>query len=171
MTSYQTSIDIFSISRTVFEIFDFKVFRVWPCPLTFKGHHGSQIFSLFESSYMTSYLTSIDTFLYRVPFSRYLTSKFSGFDLDLWPIKSPEVRNISTIWKPIHDFLSNIYWHFLYISYCFRDIRLQSFQGLTLTFALWGSPEVEDIFNIRKPTHDFLSNCHEHILSCVPFSR
>ena len=39
----------------------------------------------FESQYMTSYLTSIDTF-YLVPFLRYLTSKFLGFDLDLWPL-------------------------------------------------------------------------------------
>ena len=62
MTSYLTSIDIFSLSRTVFEIFDFKVFRVWPWPLTFRGHLGSKIFPPFESPYMTSYLTSIDTF-------------------------------------------------------------------------------------------------------------
>ena len=33
MTSYLTSIDIFSQSRTVFKIFDFKVFRIWPWPL------------------------------------------------------------------------------------------------------------------------------------------
>ena len=40
---------------------------------------------------------------------------------------SSEVKNIFTIRKPIHDFLSNFYWHFLSISYRFRDIRLQSF--------------------------------------------
>ena len=34
MTSYSTSMDNISLSRTVFEIFDFKVFRVWPWPLT-----------------------------------------------------------------------------------------------------------------------------------------
>ena len=62
LTSYKTFIDIFSLSRTVFEIFDFAVFRVWPWPLTFRGHPGSKIFLTFESSYMTSYLTSIDTF-------------------------------------------------------------------------------------------------------------
>ena len=33
MTSYPTSIDTFSLSHTIFEIFDFKVFRVWPWPL------------------------------------------------------------------------------------------------------------------------------------------
>ena len=62
MTSYLTSIDTFSVSRTVFEIFDFKVFRVWPWPLTFRGHLGSKVFSPFESPYMTFYLTSIDIF-------------------------------------------------------------------------------------------------------------
>ena len=61
-TSYLTSIDTFSLSRTVFEIFDFKVFRVWPWPLTFRGHQRSKMFSSFESPYMTSYLTFIDTF-------------------------------------------------------------------------------------------------------------
>ena len=62
MTSYLTSVDTFSLSPTVFEIFDFKVFRVWPWPLTFEGHPRSKIFSPFESPYMTSYLTSVDTF-------------------------------------------------------------------------------------------------------------
>ena len=33
MTSYLTSIDTISLSHTIFEIFDFKVFRVWPWPL------------------------------------------------------------------------------------------------------------------------------------------
>ena len=62
MTSYLTHIDTFSLSRTVFEIFDLKVFRVWPWPLTFRGHLRSNICSLFESPYMTSYLTFIDIF-------------------------------------------------------------------------------------------------------------
>ena len=31
-TSYLTSIDTFALSHTVFEIFDFKVFNVWPWP-------------------------------------------------------------------------------------------------------------------------------------------
>ena len=60
MTSYLTSMDNISLSRTVFEIFDFKVFRVWPWPLTPKGHLGSKKCMPFESSYMTSYLTSMD---------------------------------------------------------------------------------------------------------------
>ena len=84
MTSYLTSIDTLSLSRTVSEIFDFKVSRVWPWPLTFKGHRRLNIFSPFESPCMTSYPTSVDNHLL---FSRYSTSKFLGFDLDLWPLK------------------------------------------------------------------------------------
>ena len=61
MTSYLTSMDTISLSRTVFEIFDFKVFRVWPWPLTPKGHLGSKKIIPFERPYMTSYLTSMDT--------------------------------------------------------------------------------------------------------------
>ena len=137
MTSYLTSFDTFSLSRTVFEIFDFKGFRVWSWPLTFEGDPESKIFPPFESPYMTSYSTPIDTFslsrtvfekfdfkvfrvwpwpstfgvtlgqkyfhhskahiwlsiqlpltlsLYLVPFLRYSTSTFLGFDLDLWPL-------------------------------------------------------------------------------------
>ena len=69
------------LSRTVFEIFDFKVFRVWP--LTFKGYLRSKLFSPFESPYMISYLTSMTLPVYLIHFSRYLTSNFSSFDLDI----------------------------------------------------------------------------------------
>ena len=62
MTSYLTFIDTFSLSRTVTEIFDFKVFRVRLRLSTLKSHVGSKIFLPFESPYMTSYLTVIDTF-------------------------------------------------------------------------------------------------------------
>ena len=84
MTSYLTSIDIFSLSRTVFEIFDFEVFRVWPWPLTFRGHQRSKIFLPFESPYMTSYLTSIDTFsLSRTVFEIF---NFKLFRVWPWPL-------------------------------------------------------------------------------------
>ena len=107
MTSYLTSIDKISLFRTVFEIFDFKVFRVWPWPLTSEGHLGSDFFISFERPYMTSYLTSMNIFsLSRIPFSRYSISKFSGFDLDLWPLNviwGPKFlyHSKSHIWLPI----------------------------------------------------------------------
>ena len=108
MPSYLTSIGTFSLSRTVFEIFDFKVFRVWPWPLTFRGHLRSKIFSPFESPYMPSYLTSIGTFsLSRTVFEIF---DFKVFRVWPWPLTfrgHPEVKNIFTIWKPIYDFLFN----------------------------------------------------------------
>ena len=51
MISYLISMGTISLSRTVFEIFDFKV----------QGHLGSKKFIPFESPYTTSYLTSMDT--------------------------------------------------------------------------------------------------------------
>ena len=106
MTSYLTSIDTFSLSRTVFEIFDLKVLRVWPRPLTFRGHPSSNIFSPLESQYMTSYLILLTLSLYLVPFSRYSTSKFLGFDLDLWPLEVTQSQKYfpnskAHIWLPI----------------------------------------------------------------------
>ena len=95
VTSYLTSIDTYSLSRTVFEIFDFKLSRVWPWPLTSEGHPKSKIFIPFESPYMTSYLTPIDTFFLWYRFLRYLTSNFIGFDLDLWPIRVIKGQKIS----------------------------------------------------------------------------
>ena len=84
MTSYLTFIDTFFQSGTVFEIFDFEVFRVWPWPSTYEGHLRSNIFSPFESSYMTSYLTSIDTFsLSRAVFKIF---DFKGFRVRPWPL-------------------------------------------------------------------------------------
>ena len=128
LTFYLTSIDTFFLSPTVFEIFDFKVFSVWPWPLTFRGHLRSKILPSFESPYMTSYLTSIDTFfLSRTVFEIF---DYKVFGVWPWPLTFEghlRSENIFTIWKPIHDFLSYFYRHFLSISYRFRDIRLQRF--------------------------------------------
>ena len=102
MTSYLTSIDTFSLSRTVFEIFDFKVFRVWPWPLTFKGHVRSKIFSPFESSYMTSYLTSIDTFsLSRTVFE---IIDFKVFRVWPWPLTFKGSKIFSLFESPYMTF-------------------------------------------------------------------
>ena len=84
MTSYLTSNDTFSLSRTIFEIFYFKLFRVWPWPLTSKGHLRSKFFIPFESPYMTSYLTSIDTLsLSRTVFEIFY---FKLFRVWPWPL-------------------------------------------------------------------------------------
>ena len=87
ITSYLTSMDTISLSRTVFEIFDFKVFRVWPWPLTPKGHLGSKNLYHSKAHIWLAIWLLWTTSLYLVPFSRYSNSKFLGFDLDLWPLK------------------------------------------------------------------------------------
>ena len=81
MTFYLTYIDTISLSRTVFEIFDFKVFRVWPWPLTPKGHLGSKKFMPFERPYMTSYLTHMDT----ISLSRTVFEIFDFKVFRVWP--------------------------------------------------------------------------------------
>ena len=90
MTSYFTVMDTLlsiSLSRTVFEIFDFKVFRVWPWPLTPKGHLGSKFFIPFESPYMTSYLTFMDTVSLSCTVLEIFD--FKVFRVWLWPL-TPE---------------------------------------------------------------------------------
>ena len=85
MTSYLTSMDKNSLSHTVYKVFDFKIFRVWPWPLTSKGHLGSKISIPFESSYMTSYLTFMDNIsLSRTVFE---ISDFKIFRVWPWPLK------------------------------------------------------------------------------------
>ena len=187
MTSYLTSIDTFSLSRTVFEIFDFKDFRVWPWPLTSKGHLRSNFFIPFESPYTTFYLTSMDTIsLSRTVFeifdfkvfrvwpwpltskghlrsinvipveSLYITScltsadtislsrtvfeifDFKVFSVWPWPLTSKShlgseisYRSKAHIWLPIW-----LLWTPSLYLVRFRDIWLQSFSCLTLTFDL-----------------------------------
>ena len=133
-TFFLTYMDNISLSRTVFEIFDFKVFRVWPWPLTPKGHLGSKKICHSKGHIWLPIWLIWTPSPYLVPFSRYSTSKFLGFDLDLWPLKVIWGQKIYAIRKAIYDFLFDLYGHHLPISYRFRDIRLQSFLSLTLTF-------------------------------------
>ena len=148
LTSYLTSIDTFDLSHTVLEIFDFKVFRVWPWTLAFRSHLRSYIFSPFESPHMSFYIISIETF----SLSRTVFEIFDFSVFGVWPrsltfrghlrskiislFESPYMISyliylytfsISCTVLEIFDVLFNIYWHFLSISYRFRDIRHQSF--------------------------------------------
>ena len=128
MTSYLTSMDNISLSRTVFEIFDVKVFRVWPWPLTPKGHLGSKNLIPFESPYMTCYLTSMDKIsLSRTVFEIFDFKVFRVWPWPLTPRGASGVKTIYTVRKPIYDLLFDFYVQHLSISYRFRDIRRQSF--------------------------------------------
>ena len=104
MTSYLTSIDTFSLSRTVPEIFDFKMFRVRPRLSTLKGHVRSKIILPFESPCMTSYLTSIDTF----SLSRTVPEifDFKMFRVRLWPLTlnwTLEIQVMSKMFVPFES--------------------------------------------------------------------
>ena len=128
MTSYLTSMDNISLSRTVSEIFDFKVFRVLPWPLTPWGHLGSRQFIPFGSPYMTSYLTSMDNIsLSRTVFEIFDFKVFRVWPWPLTPKGHLGSKKNYAVRKPIYDFLFDFYVQHLSISYHFRDIRLQSF--------------------------------------------
>ena len=128
MTSYLTSMDTISLSLTVFEIFNFKNFNVWPWSLTPKDHLRSKKFITFESPYMTSFLTSMGTISLSLTVFEILD--FQIFRVRPWPL-TPKghlgVEKFYTVWKPIYDFLFDFNGHHLSISYRFRDIRLQKF--------------------------------------------
>ena len=128
MTSYSTVMDNIALSRTVFEIFDFKSFRVWPWPLTPKGHLGSKNFIPFESPYMTSYSTFMDN----ISLSRTVFEIFDFKVFRVWPWPSTPKGHLGskktyTAQKFIYDFLIDFCEQHLSISHRFRDIRLQSF--------------------------------------------
>ena len=70
-----------------YSIFDFKVSWVSPWPSTFKSHLGSKKLYYSKAHIWLPIWLLWTPSLYLVPFSRYSTSKFLGFDLDLWPLK------------------------------------------------------------------------------------
>ena len=69
-TSYLTYMDTISLSRTVFEIFDFEIFREWSWPLTPKGHLGSKISYHLKAHIWLPIWLLLTQSLYLVPFSR-----------------------------------------------------------------------------------------------------
>ena len=119
MTFYMTPMDTISLSRTVFEIFDFEVFRVWPWPLTPKGHLRLKYSILFESPYMTSYLTSMDTISLSMEFtpSWYPKLVFSTnipFQAQNTPFQNcvPSLGSFPSPWTVYPDF-DSCYSHFM----------------------------------------------------------
>ena len=111
-----------------------------------------------------------------------LPSKFWKFEFDHRPSEVNSGQKYVRCWRAhnIIFYLFSIETHYLgvtwdvrhqnlllrlSISYRFWDIRLQRFQGLTLTFDLQRLSEVKIVFTIRKPIHDFLSIFYLHFLS------
>ena len=166
MTSYLTSMDTISLSHTVFEIFDFEVFRVWPWPLTSKGHLGSKYLIPFESPYMTSYLTSMDTI--SLSHTVFEIFDFEVFRVCPWPLTSEGHLGSKHFIPHESPYMNSYLTSMDTISlsrHRFRDIRLQSFQSLTSTFDLWRSSGVIKCYTFRKFIYDFLFDFYGHHLS------
>ena len=89
MTSYLTSIDILSLFRTVFEIFNFESFRVRTWPLIFASHLRSKVFLLLGSPCMTSY-----TYNFNWPF---LSISYRFRDIWLQSLKKLTLKLWSTM--------------------------------------------------------------------------
>ena len=88
MTSYLTSMDTISLSSTVFKIYStlkFLGFDLDLRPLTVIW--GQQILNHSKAHIWLPISLLWTPSLYLVPFSRYSTSRFLGFDLDLWSLK------------------------------------------------------------------------------------
>ena len=149
--------DTISLSRTVFEIFDFKVFRVWPWPLTLKVIWGQNIFKPFESPYMTCYLTSMDKIsLRRTVFEIFDFKVFRVWPWPLTPKGHLGSKKIYAIRKPIYDFLFDFYVQHLSISYRFRDIRRQVFRVWPWLLTPKRSSGVKKFYTIRKSIYELL---------------
>ena len=128
MTSYLNSIDTSSLSL-VFEIFDFKLFRVWPWPRTFRDHLRSFFipsWTLIHDFISNSHWRFLPT-LSRTVFWDIGLQTDKDLTLTFELHRSSEVNLFYIIRWPIHDFLSNFSYHFVSISYCFWDIWLQTF--------------------------------------------
>ena len=168
MTSYLTPIDTCSLSRTVFEIFDFKVFRVWCWPLTLSQkyfHHS-------KAHIWLPILLLLTLALHLVPFSRYSTWKFLGFDLDLWPLGVTRGQKYfhhskSHIWLPLLLLLTLA----LYLV-PFSRYSLSKFSGFDLDLWPLGVTRGQKYFHHSK-AHIWLpiSLLLTLALYLVPFSR
>ena len=98
----------FSLSRTVFEIFDFKHFRVWLWLLTSKGHPKSKNYTIRKPihDFLSNFYWH---FLSLVRFMWYLTSNLLEFDLDLWSKSRPRSKNAIPFESPyVTSYLSPI---------------------------------------------------------------
>ena len=145
MTSYLTSMRTISLSRTVFEILDLENsgfdLNLWPLNVIWgwKNLYHSKAHIWFP----IWLLRTTSLFLVKV----------------IWGQKKYTIR------KPIYNFLFDFYGQHLFIPYCFRDIRLLTFQGLTLTFDPWRSSGVKKNYTIRKFIYDFLFDFYGQPLS------
>ena len=110
MTSYLTSTDLFPLSRTVFETFDFILFKVWPWPwpLISQGHLRSKIF-LTIRTLVHDFLSNFPWLFFSISYCFWdIWFQTLGFDFDLWPLKVIKGQKILYHLKA-HTWL--LFWH------------------------------------------------------------
>ena len=100
---------------------------------------------------------------------------YNGRELDLssFTLRGYLRTILFTIREVIHDVLSNFYWHFLSISYCFEIFDFKVFWVWTWPSNLRNHLRSK-IFSLFEYLykHDFLTNFHWHLfLYLAPFSR
>ena len=141
MTSYLTYMDTISLSRTVFEIFDFNSFQ--GLTLTFDLWRSSEV-EIIHAIRKPIYDFLFDFYGYHLSISYRFRDirleKFLGFDLDLWPLKVIQGQNSlyhskAHIWLPIW-----LLWTLSLYLEPFSKYSTWSFWGLTLT---WRSSRVK----------------------------
>ena len=164
-TPSQTSLEAFSLSLAVFEIFDFKIFEVWPWPSTFSGYLRSNVFSALESSYMTSFLTSIGTSPLSPTVFKIFDFKVYRVWFDLWTL------GVSWGEKWFHYTKAHTWLPFLLLLKLFLFFvpflrySTSKFRCLTLTSDLWCAHEFSNILTTWRFIHDSLFNSCWHFLS------
>ena len=92
--------------KNSYSILDFKVLWVSPWPSNFESHLGSKKLNHSKAHIWLPIWLLWTPSLYLVPYSSYSTSKFLGFDLDLWPLKvNWGQKNLfhskANVWLPI----------------------------------------------------------------------
>ena len=135
MISFLTPLDNISLPRTVFEIFDFEVFGVWPWSLIPNGFLGQKNVYYLKAHIWIPIWLLLTTSLHLVPFSRYSTSKFLGFDLDFGPLKVIGGKNFlyyskAHIWLPLW-----LQWTIFFFLVPFSRYSTSNFLGFDLD--LW----------------------------------
>ena len=116
ITTYEFNMEFLSnlSDFLLFKNIIFVVFRVWLWPLTSWNNLESNCLYHSKAHVWLPIWLLWTPSLYFVPFSRFSTSKFLGFDLDLWPLKVIWVKK-STIWNAVYYFLFDFCGHHLSI--------------------------------------------------------
>ena len=172
MTSYLTSMDTISLSRTVSEKFDFKVFRVRPRPWTPKVIWDQKFLYHWEAHIWLPIWLLWTPSLYLVPFPRYSNSKFLGFDLDLRPLKVIWGQKIVYRWKALIWLPFGLLWT--------PSLYLAPFSRFSISKFLWFDLDLWPLKVIWGPKISYHWKAHIWLpiwllwtlsLYLVPFSR